>query len=81
MLRRTKREVERQLPPKKEFHVSVPMSELQLSMYKNLIVSSGAVGEVRYHNLLMQLRKVCLHPYLFPEAIPPAQEEGAMVGL
>lgn len=50
-------------------------------MYKNLIVSSGAVGEVRYHNLLMQLRKVCLHPYLFPEAIPPALEEGAMVGL
>lgn len=44
MLRRTKREVERQLPPKKEFHVSVPMSEQQLTMYKNLIVSSGAVG-------------------------------------
>ncbi len=81
MLRRTKREVERQLPPKKEFHVSVPMSEQQLTMYKNLIISSGAVGEVRYHNLLMQLRKVCLHPYLFPEAIPPAPEEGTMVGL
>ena len=79
MLRRTKKEVERSLPPKKEFHVSVPMSAQQVEMYKNLIVSSGAVGEVRYHNLLMQLRKVCLHPYLFPEAIPRAQEEGAMV--
>ena len=42
-------------------------------MYKNLIVSSGALGDksvTKYKNILVQLRKVCCHPYLFPEVIP-----------
>jgi len=71
MLRRTKNEVERLLPPKKEIHLYVGLTELQVNMYKNLLTKKNIVGESegcekkQFLNILMQLRKVCNHPYLF----------------
>lgn len=68
MLRRTKLEVETALPVKKEIHIYVGLADMQLRVYKSLLHSrTTSEGEKRtYLNLLMQLRKVCNHPYLFP---------------
>lgn len=82
MLRRTKAEVERQIPPKKEIHLFIKLTSLQRQIYQNIIVSNNPfeAGEDKgfYMNKLMQLRKVCLHPYLFPEVedknLPPLGE-------
>ena len=41
MLRRTKAEVERSLPPKKEIHLFIKMTSLQRSMYQNIILSNN----------------------------------------
>jgi SWI/SNF-related matrix-associated actin-dependent regulator of chromatin subfamily A member 5 len=69
MLRRTKSEVEKTLPPKKEIHIYVGLTDMQLKVYKSLLQSRNVTeGEKRtYLNLLMQLRKACNHPYLFPD--------------
>lgn len=68
MLRRTKLEVEKNLPVKKEVHIYVGLTEVQLKIYKNLLQNRNASEDEKkyYLNLLMQLRKVCNHPYLFP---------------
>ena len=39
MLRRTKAEVEKNLPGKKEIHVYVGLSDIQLDIYRNLLQS------------------------------------------
>jgi SWI/SNF-related matrix-associated actin-dependent regulator of chromatin subfamily A member 5 len=67
MLRRTKAEVEKSLPPKKEVLIHVGLTDLQLKVYKNLLQNRNASEDEKkyYLNLLMQLRKVCNHPYLF----------------
>ena len=75
LLRRTKSEVERSLPPKKEIHIKVGLTELQKRLYKKLLTSSLLQeSKTVYKNIIMQLRKVCNHPYLFDvveEAHPP----------
>lgn len=67
MLRRTKAEVEKSLPGKKEVHIFVGLTDAQLKVYKSLLQKKSASEEDKkiYLNLLMQLRKVCNHPYLF----------------
>jgi len=70
MMRRTKAEVMKTLPPKKEIHLYVGLTEMQLNIYKNLLspkknISDSADDKKFYLNILMQLRKVCNHPYLF----------------
>lgn len=68
MLRRTKLEVETSLPPKKEIHIYVGLTDCQVKLYKNLLQNRSASDDEKkfYLNLLMQLRKACNHPYLFP---------------
>ncbi|CAD8176649.1 unnamed protein product [Paramecium octaurelia] len=81
MLRRTKAEVERILPPKQEIHLFIKMTNLQKQMYQNILLHNNPhEGDDKgfYMNKLMQLRKICLHPYLFPEvedkSLPPLGE-------
>jgi len=75
MLRRIKSEVEKELPAKIETILFVGMSALQKSLYKAVLQrnvasitantsSSGYTGNKAIHNILMELRKVCCHPYL-----------------
>lgn len=74
ILRRTKADVEKSLPPKKEIQILVGMSELQIQIYKNILLKKQGLDDKKvYMNVLMQLRKVCNHPYLFEGA----EEEGA----
>ena len=57
----------RTLPPKKEIHIKVGLTELQKDIYKNLLTRSLLQTESKtiYKNIIMQLRKACNHPYLF----------------
>eukprot|EP01126_Amoeba_proteus_P048883 TRINITY_DN5672_c0_g1_i9.p1 TRINITY_DN5672_c0_g1~~TRINITY_DN5672_c0_g1_i9.p1 ORF type:complete len:843 (-),score=238.21 TRINITY_DN5672_c0_g1_i9:181-2709(-) len=83
ILRRRKAEVEKGIPPKTEIKVYVRMSPMQREWYRGLLekdlitINSGNGPKTRLQNILMQLRKVCNHPYLFPGAEPgPPFTEG-----
>jgi len=66
LLRRTKSEVETTLPPKKEVHIKIGLSEMQKDIYKKLLKKSiDSETKIAYKNIIMQLRKCCNHPYLF----------------
>ena len=67
ILRRTKDDILKTLPPKKEVQVYVGLSPKQIELYKSLLLKKSPTGDNNYYmNILMQLRKVCNHPYLFP---------------
>lgn len=83
VLRRLKAEVEQKLPPKKETYLFVSLSELQKTMYKKIlsknidIVNGITKDKIQLLNILMQLKKVCNHPYLFQGVEPgPPYEDG-----
>jgi len=77
MLRRLKDEVEKLLPKKLETKIVCPLSAVQIWWYKALLLkdlsiitgeSVSATKAKTLSNLIMQLRKACLHPFLFPGA-------------
>jgi SWI/SNF-related matrix-associated actin-dependent regulator of chromatin subfamily A member 5 len=77
MLRRLKTDVARDLPEKKELYVYVDLSPMQKQIYREIIlknadslIATSSIAKVRLVNTLMQLRKVCNHPYLFPGIEP-----------
>ena len=90
MLRRTKEEVEKSMPPKLETTIGCPLSEMQLFWYKRLLLRESALLKEleqanedhvatgtdwkRLSSLLMQLRKCCNHPFLFPGAEPSSED-------
>ncbi len=84
LLRRLKIDVENTLLPKIETKLYVPLTELQRTWYKTVLLKDvsalNAIGgpeKTRLLNVLMQLRKVCNHPYLFDGAEPgPPFEDG-----
>ncbi|TFK47940.1 hypothetical protein OE88DRAFT_1664908 [Heliocybe sulcata] len=75
LLRRLKKDVESELPDKVEKVMKVRMSALQAQLYKQMKKykmiadgkeTKGKTGGVKgLSNELMQLRKICQHPYLF----------------
>ena len=60
MLRREKKEVERDLADKVE-----KVLRCELTPVQRLLYSSIMEGKVSIHNRMVQLRKVCNHPFLF----------------
>lgn len=74
LLRRLKKDVEADLPEKTERVLKTPLSPLQQKLYSQ-IRTSGAMltgGEGKkavrsINNTIMQLRKVCNHPFVFEE--------------
>lgn len=73
MLRRLKADVEKSLPPKTETILFCGMSVVQRALYTQVLlrdidtVNGGAGGSrTAILNIVMQLRKCCNHPYLFP---------------
>lgn len=74
LLRRLKKDVESELPDKVEKVIKVRMSALQNQLYKQMKkhkmiadgTTKGKPGGVKgLSNELMQLRKICQHPFLF----------------
>jgi len=77
MLRRIKKDVEKSLPPKREIKLYIGLTEMQRLWYTKILSKDahtlnalGGPDRVRLLNILMQLRKVCNHPYLFEGAEP-----------
>jgi ATP-dependent helicase STH1/SNF2 len=74
LLRRLKKDVEKDLPDKQERVVKCRFSALQarlnkqLATHNKMVVSDGKGGKVGMRglsNMLMQLRKLCNHPFVF----------------
>eukprot|EP01022_Parablepharisma_sp_SALTPOND_P021983 TRINITY_DN43_c0_g1_i1.p1 TRINITY_DN43_c0_g1~~TRINITY_DN43_c0_g1_i1.p1 ORF type:complete len:1112 (+),score=159.57 TRINITY_DN43_c0_g1_i1:1539-4874(+) len=73
LLRRMKKEVEQELPNKIEYVIKVDLSGWQKIFYNQLKEhgilakdpSTGKIGNRSLMNTMMQLRKICNHPYLF----------------
>lgn len=74
LLRRLKKDVEKDLPDKQERVIKCRFSALQGRLYKQLatqnkmMVSDGKGGKTGMRglsNMLMQLRKLCNHPFVF----------------
>ncbi|OJD26351.1 hypothetical protein ACJ73_02266 [Blastomyces percursus] len=74
LLRRLKKDVEKDLPEKTERVIKCRFSALQAKLYKQLathnrlVVSDGKGGKTGVRglsNMLMQLRKLCNHPFVF----------------
>ena len=72
MLRRLKSDVEKSLPTKKEIFMYIGLTKLQKQLYKNIITGNryGSKNRIQLLNVLMQLKKVCNHPYLFDKVEP-----------
>ncbi|EKX42967.1 hypothetical protein GUITHDRAFT_56212, partial [Guillardia theta CCMP2712] len=80
MLRRLKKDVQQALPKKTVYTIWCPLTSMQKFWYKQfLLLNQGSIAHLKdarissssmqsLMNLLMQLRKVCCHPYLFPDA-------------
>ncbi|CAK62957.1 unnamed protein product (macronuclear) [Paramecium tetraurelia] len=72
VLRRLKKDVEKQLPEKREIIVKCDLSRRQKYLYDEFIQSSGnfeiqGTDFVTMMNKVQQLRKVCNHPELFEQ--------------
>ncbi|KAF7437300.1 hypothetical protein PC9H_004139 [Pleurotus ostreatus] len=74
LLRRLKKDVESELPDKVEKVIKIRMSALQSQLYKQMkkfkVIADGKDGKGKggvkgLSNELMQLRKICQHPFLF----------------
>jgi hypothetical protein len=73
------------LPPLTELTVMVPLVSLQKKIYTSILrkelpglleLSSGGSNHTSLQNIVIQLRKACSHPYLFPGIEPEPFEEG-----
>ncbi|KAJ8683101.1 hypothetical protein QAD02_018893 [Eretmocerus hayati] len=75
MLRRLKADVLKNMPSKSEFIVRVELSPMQKKYYKYILTRNfealnpkGGGQQVSLLNIMMDLKKCCNHPYLFPAA-------------
>ncbi|CAB3409909.1 unnamed protein product [Caenorhabditis bovis] len=71
LLRRLKKEVESQLPDKTEYVIKCDMSALQKVLYRHmqkglLLDTKMQSGARSLMNTVIHLRKLCNHPFLFP---------------
>lgn len=78
MLRRLKRDAMQNIPPKTERMVPVELSSIQAEYYRAMLTKNyqilrnigKGVAQQSMLNIVMQLRKVCNHPYLIPGTEP-----------
>ncbi|EDM01875.1 chromodomain helicase DNA binding protein 4, isoform CRA_d [Rattus norvegicus] len=75
MLRRLKADVFKNMPSKTELIVRVELSPMQKKYYKYILTRNfealnarGGGNQVSLLNVVMDLKKCCNHPYLFPVA-------------
>ncbi|KAK7430039.1 transcriptional regulator [Neonectria magnoliae] len=74
LLRRLKKDVEKDLPDKTEKVIKCKFSALQSRLYKQMVTHNklvvgdskgGKTGARGLSNMIMQLRKLCNHPFVF----------------
>ncbi|THD26034.1 Chromodomain-helicase-DNA-binding protein Mi-2 [Fasciola hepatica] len=90
LLRRLKADVLQNMPSKGEFIVRVELSPMQKRFYKFILTRNfealscrSGGSQVSLINIVMDLKKCCNHPYLFPSAAEEAQRlpNGAYEGV
>lgn len=92
LLRRLKKDVEKELPDKVEKVLKCKMSALQQKLYEQMLKhrrlfigdlnSNKNVGMRGFNNQIMQLKKICNHPFVFEEVedqINPTRETNANI--
>ncbi|XP_013083945.2 chromodomain-helicase-DNA-binding protein 4-like isoform X1 [Biomphalaria glabrata] len=79
LLRRLKADVLKGMPSKSEFIIRVELSPLQKKYYKYILARNyealnikGGSNQTSLLNIMMDLKKCCNHPYLFPIAAQEA---------
>ena len=88
VLRRTKRQTLKDLPPMAQIIVPITMSPLQKKLYKSIIgrnaellkaiFGGNRTGNVKgLRNILMQLRQCLCHPYVYNQDIEGRTEEAS----
>ncbi|KAJ4832059.1 hypothetical protein Tsubulata_009191 [Turnera subulata] len=78
MLRRLKKDAMQNIPPKTERMVPVELSSVQAEYYRAMLTKNyqvlrnigKGVAQQSMLNIVMQLRKICNHPYLIPGTEP-----------
>ncbi|CAG2172705.1 unnamed protein product [Oppiella nova] len=89
LLRRLKADVLKGIPAKSEFIVRVDLAPMQKKYYKYILTrnfealnTKGGGHQVSLVNIMMDLKKCCNHPYLFPAAAQeaPKMPNGAYEG-
>eukprot|EP00258_Populus_trichocarpa_P037441 XP_024453460.1 protein CHROMATIN REMODELING 4 isoform X2 [Populus trichocarpa] len=78
MLRRLKKDAMQNIPPKTERIVPVELSSIQAEYYRAMLTKNyqmlrnigKGVAQQSMLNIVMQLRKICNHPYLIPGTEP-----------
>lgn len=78
MLRRLKKDAMQNIPPKTERVVPVELSSIQAEYYRAMLTKNyqilrnmgKGVPQQSMLNVVMQLRKICNHPYLIPGTEP-----------
>ena len=83
LLRRKKNDVETTIAAKEETIIEVELTRIQKTFYRAFLdqnkdvlmsqISSGALPSLK--NLMMELRKVCNHPYLIKDAAEKIEED------
>ncbi|XP_059642926.1 CHD3-type chromatin-remodeling factor PICKLE [Cornus florida] len=76
LLRRVKKDVMKELPPKKELILRVELSSKQKEYYKAILTRNYQIltrrsgPQISLINVVMELRKLCCHPYML-EGLEP----------
>jgi SNF2 family DNA or RNA helicase len=88
MLRRLKREVAAELPPKTEVVLHCELSESEQALYDALYLSSRETiqkaledrsGMLAVLEVLLRLRQVCAHPALIPDQLTPSSTKSELL--
>ncbi|KAK8654913.1 hypothetical protein V6N13_107509 [Hibiscus sabdariffa] len=80
LLRRVKKDVMKKLPPKKELILRVDLSSLQKEYYKAILTRNYQIltrrggAQISLINVVMELRKLCCHPYMLEGVEPVIQD-------
>ncbi|KAL2318030.1 hypothetical protein Fmac_031906 [Flemingia macrophylla] len=76
LLRRMKKDVMTELPPKQELILRVELSSKQKEYYKAIltrnyeILTAQGGAQISLNNVVMELRKLCCHPYMLKGVQP-----------
>ncbi|WOK99443.1 CHD3-type chromatin-remodeling factor PICKLE [Canna indica] len=79
LLRRVKKDVMKELPPKKELILRIELSSMQKEYYKAILTRNYQIlarrggPQISLINVVMELRKLCCHAYML-EGVEPATE-------
>ncbi|KAI4337260.1 hypothetical protein L6164_015699 [Bauhinia variegata] len=80
LLRRVKKDVMKELPPKRELILRVELSSKQKEYYKAILTRNYQIltrrggPQISLINVVMELRKLCCHPYML-EGVEPDIED------